>query len=332
MMKLILSLILIWALSSAAGALQCQTCTNEQCSSTVPVTCSSETMCITASLQGTSYSNQERRVFFKQCAPSSVCPATNSRTFSFNIGSSIFINYLCCNTDNCNSETLTFLTDQSDNSLQCFTCDPVTSQCNTILQCKGLEDRCFQASVTNEFTGSTSPISGCISGKQCGVVADPFVKLFLGKVSSELSCCETSLCTNFTTTVNPTPTTTSATQSATTTSSASDVCCMRLGVIHLLPGLLIYAICMTNRCFGMNVTIGSTSSLVFGCASANLCSAASNPSSIPILQSVGNITRGPTCCATNLCNTIAATIGSDACCIRLGVIPLLLTLLAFTFY
>ncbi|XP_040897180.1 urokinase plasminogen activator surface receptor-like [Toxotes jaculatrix] len=226
MMKMILSLTLIWALSSTAGALQCQTCTNTQCSSTVPVTCSSETMCITASLQVT-VSGLSTQQIFKSCAPSSLCPATGSQTFSFNVGGTNAVaSAKCCSTDSCNSESLAFPGAQSDNSLQCFTCNPVTSQCNTTLQCKGAE----------------------------------------------------------------------------------------------------------NRCFGMNVTIGSTSSLVFGCASANLCTAASNASSIPILQSVGNITSGPTCCATNLCNTIAATIGSDACCIRLGVVPLLLTLLAFTFY
>ncbi|XP_040897181.1 phospholipase A2 inhibitor and Ly6/PLAUR domain-containing protein-like [Toxotes jaculatrix] len=226
-MKLIFSLTLIWALSNTAGALQCQMCIDTQCPSTVPVTCPSGTMCITASIQATSSSETPARLIYKACAPSSLCPATGSQTFSVSLGGANAVgSSKCCNTDNCNSETLALPGAQSDNSLQCFTCNPLTSQCNTTLQCKGAE----------------------------------------------------------------------------------------------------------NLCFGMSVTIGSTSSLFFGCASANLCTAASNPSSIPILQSVGNIARGPTCCATNLCNTIAATIGSDACCIRLGVIPLLLTLLAFTFY
>lgn len=37
---------------SAAGALQCQTCTEKNCSTTVTQNCSSETMCITASILG----------------------------------------------------------------------------------------------------------------------------------------------------------------------------------------------------------------------------------------------------------------------------------------
>ncbi|XP_037625521.1 phospholipase A2 inhibitor and Ly6/PLAUR domain-containing protein-like isoform X4 [Sebastes umbrosus] len=146
MMKLILSLTLIWALSSTAGALQCQICTDLQCSTTVAQNCSSETMCVTASIQATSSGTPAQQIF-KACASSSLCPATGSQTFAANLGvSSAVASATCCNTDNCNTETLPFPAAQTNNSLQCFTCNPATSQCTSTLQCKGVEDRCLQAS------------------------------------------------------------------------------------------------------------------------------------------------------------------------------------------
>ncbi|CAB1437384.1 unnamed protein product [Pleuronectes platessa] len=51
MMKLLLSLTLIWALSSTGEALVCETCTDAACSTTAAVTCPTGTMCITASIQ-----------------------------------------------------------------------------------------------------------------------------------------------------------------------------------------------------------------------------------------------------------------------------------------
>ncbi|XP_026201532.1 phospholipase A2 inhibitor and Ly6/PLAUR domain-containing protein-like [Anabas testudineus] len=142
---MILCLTLIWTLLSTAGALQCQTCTDLQCSNTELQTCSSETMCITASIQATSSGTTVPQIY-KACASSSLCPATGAQTFSANIGvSSAVASAQCCDTDNCNSDTLNFIPSQSDNSLQCFSCDPDTSECTTPLQCQGVEDNCIQA-------------------------------------------------------------------------------------------------------------------------------------------------------------------------------------------
>ncbi|XP_047443676.1 phospholipase A2 inhibitor and Ly6/PLAUR domain-containing protein-like [Mugil cephalus] len=142
-MKLIFSLILLWTISSTAEALQCQTCTDETCSSTVSQTCSTETMCITASIQAISSGTPVQQIY-KACAPSSQCPATGPQTFSVNLGgSSALASATCCDTDDCNSQTLPFPPTPADNSLQCNSC--TTSECTTPLQCKGTEDMCFQA-------------------------------------------------------------------------------------------------------------------------------------------------------------------------------------------
>ncbi|KAM6938680.1 uncharacterized protein PEZ65_004936 [Lycodopsis pacificus] len=74
MKKLILSLTLIWALSSTATS-----------------------------------SGTPAQQIFKACASSSLCPATGSQTFSANLGASGAVaSAKCCNTDNCNNETLPY--------------------------------------------------------------------------------------------------------------------------------------------------------------------------------------------------------------------------------
>ncbi|KAK2835057.1 hypothetical protein Q5P01_015541 [Channa striata] len=143
-MKVILSLAVLWITSGTAGALQCQTCNNPRCSDTVPVTCSSETMCITATVLATSFGNTSPKVY-KACASSALCPALGNHTFSGNMGAfSALANAQCCNTDKCNSATLKLPARQSKNSLRCFSCDPVTSKCTTPFNCQGVEDSCIQ--------------------------------------------------------------------------------------------------------------------------------------------------------------------------------------------
>ncbi|XP_045905873.1 urokinase plasminogen activator surface receptor-like isoform X2 [Micropterus dolomieu] len=218
MMKLILSLTLIWALSSTAGALQCLRCANPDCSNTVTSTCSSETMCTTALIQTPSFGVTVPQII-KACAPSSVCPATGSQAFSFNAGLvQIVASLRCCNTDKCNTDNLTEPVLQP-NSLKCFTCDPLISHCNSSqLQCKGVEDRCFKLNVTTG--GNTSPFSGCASANLCALGDSlsslPLLQSF-GNISKP-SCCGTSLCNAVTTT-------------------ASDAGCM-----SLLLGVLIFTL------------------------------------------------------------------------------------------
>ncbi|AWP10463.1 putative integumentary mucin C.1-like [Scophthalmus maximus] len=227
-MKLLLSLTLIWALSSTGAALVCQTCTTSACTATVPMTCSSETMCITASIQETSGGTPVQQIF-KACASSSLCPAISSEAFSVNLGvSSGLASAACCNTDNCNSANVPYPGDPDVNTLLCYSCDPLTSQCTSLLQCKGAEDRCIKASVTNGST--TTPAFGCATNNMCEAAASsgqlPFFES-VGNVTGA-ACCTDSLCN----TLTPT----------TTTSAASDTCRIRLTMIHLLIGLLVFTL------------------------------------------------------------------------------------------
>uniref|UniRef100_A0A3B4Y6I0 Urokinase plasminogen activator surface receptor-like n=1 Tax=Seriola lalandi dorsalis TaxID=1841481 RepID=A0A3B4Y6I0_SERLL len=149
----------------------------------------------------------------KGCASSVLCPAAGSQTLSETTGfSSFIISALCCSTDNCNSDTLPFPAVPSNNSLQCFSCDsPFATNCTTRINCRGVEDRCFQTNVT---VGSNSTsIFGCASQSWCAARA----KLEMHNIANtiETDCCTTNLC-----------------NSVTTVTASS-------GMIHLLLGLLV---------------------------------------------------------------------------------------------
>ncbi|XP_026002826.1 phospholipase A2 inhibitor and Ly6/PLAUR domain-containing protein-like, partial [Astatotilapia calliptera] len=165
-MKLLFSLFLLWALSTTAGALQCQTCINSACSSTALLTCSSsETMCVTATILATSSGTPVTQIY-KACASTSLCPAVTSQTFSVDLGfQSALASAQCCNTDNCNSATLPNPASQSNNGGVCNFCDPSTGQCSSTLQCQGVENQCFQSTI-NSGT-STYPGYGCASANLC---------------------------------------------------------------------------------------------------------------------------------------------------------------------
>ncbi|KAF3690470.1 Urokinase plasminogen activator surface receptor [Channa argus] len=210
MMKLTLSLTLIWMLFSTAGALQCESCQG-QCSTTISTACPSETMCVTAAIQASTPGNSFTQ-FYKTCAPTSVCPATGSQTFAVNTSSlSAFASVQCCNTNNCNTATLTPPPALSTSKLQCYSCDYLSTNCSNKIQCTEGEDRCFRANVTIESTFLTM---GCASRNLCVATSNP-ASLTLVKGISNITCCDSNLC--------------NAAQTTTTT-------------LYLLLGLLVFSL------------------------------------------------------------------------------------------
>ncbi|XP_078141882.1 phospholipase A2 inhibitor and Ly6/PLAUR domain-containing protein-like [Centroberyx gerrardi] len=192
-MKLILTLALIWTLFNTAEALQCQTCTSSdpQCTNTTSHTCPSDSdqRCVTAAIKATNSTQHFQRIL-KSCVPSSHC--SDNTTYSENFGfASLAASLKCCNTDGCNSETLPFPTDQASNSLQCFSCDSMGStECNSKIQCVGMEDRCFSGRVTDR--PYTFPTFGCASANLCDhltTLPDGFTHFTSGP-----NCCQGNLC------------------------------------------------------------------------------------------------------------------------------------------
>ncbi|XP_075884816.1 uncharacterized protein LOC142889957 [Nelusetta ayraudi] len=193
-MKRSLLAALTWTLATTAVALECQTCTDIQCSSTVLRSCSTERWCMTASIKSNASGTLDE-LDFKGCAPDALCTARGFDTFSANFGgSTTFSSIYCCKSNNCNTANVIFLTEiQSDNSLQCTYCQD--SQCNSLMQCRGLQDRCFSSAVTQ---GSRDkPFFGCVSTNVCEAAAAlkylPFLQS-LGNITGGPSCCSNSGC------------------------------------------------------------------------------------------------------------------------------------------
>ncbi|XP_058493654.1 phospholipase A2 inhibitor and Ly6/PLAUR domain-containing protein-like [Solea solea] len=233
MMKLLLSLTLIWALSNTAGALDCETCTDQSCSSIMVQTCPSGTMCVTAAIQVIGTGGQYPQTV-KACAPTSICPVTGNQTFSVNLGmTAALVSASCCNKDNCNSANLTYPVLPEANSLQCYTCQPMTFDCSVPTQCTGTQDHCIAVDVS--IGSTTYPAYGCASANLLeaagGLESLSTVMELNVNITSQPTSCNTTLCNKLpalnTTTVAPTATT-------------DDACCIRLGMINLLIGLLIF--------------------------------------------------------------------------------------------
>ncbi|XP_044217124.1 urokinase plasminogen activator surface receptor-like isoform X3 [Thunnus albacares] len=191
MMKLILSLTLIWTLSSTAEAVDCWTGHTKQ-QELLP--CNSTELCATFAFQG--YGNGTvTQDTIRFCLSSSIFSEGN-HTFSFNDGfgggaASVHM----CNTDGCNSEIIPHPAVQKKNNLQCFTCDDrFSAVCNKTLQCVGEQDHCISGTVGDiDNKGGTFPVFGCVSANLCQVV--PRLELLLdAKFLHAPKCCRSSFC------------------------------------------------------------------------------------------------------------------------------------------
>ncbi|XP_028300773.1 cell wall protein IFF6-like [Gouania willdenowi] len=217
MMKLIISLTLLWTISSSVGALQCQSCSDRQCMNMTTVTCSSETMCVSATTKARTVGNT-RNEFLKACAPSSLCPSTGNRTFQSNSGLSNTVTLAeCCNTDNCNTRTLPAPSrNETKSGLSCHFCaNP--SVCDVELQCEGSEDRCFRANGVNG--GRTPTVGGCVSTNlvETNSSLQRFSQLLNVGNFSSISSCSGNLCLN----LNTPPVTTASSNTISQASSGS---------------------------------------------------------------------------------------------------------------
>lgn len=60
--------------------------------------------------------------------------------------------------------------------------------------------------------------------------------------------------------------------------------------------------------YSLSVTRGSQDKPFFGCVSNNVCRAAAALSYLPFLESLGNITDGPSCCRSAGCNAVPKAV------------------------
>ncbi|CAK6964508.1 uncharacterized protein LOC128361983 [Scomber scombrus] len=168
MMKLILSLTLIWTLSSTAEALQCWHGKGIDIRENVLRPCKSSELCVTAAYQENMHGHVTQSNN-RKCFPSSLF-SEGKHTFSHSIGTvTVTTSVHLCNTDGCNNEYIPYPGVQKKNGRQCFTCDdPHSTVCTQTVQCVGVEDRCFNMTVENEHHEMPTSYSlGCISANFC---------------------------------------------------------------------------------------------------------------------------------------------------------------------
>ncbi|XP_041648007.1 uncharacterized protein LOC121512682 [Cheilinus undulatus] len=183
MMKLTLCAALVWMIFSSVGALKC---VNQDFSSlpfSKPCGLPAE-LCATVAIHNTENDRRLKQTI-RMCVPPSVC-AAQDEILSVSYGAfTAATSIRCCNTDDCNNDTLTY-PDLKLNGLNCSTCADQTV-CNTTVECYGNQDHCFKRTVTER--GQIIQIHGCASANVCGHHPDWERKFFfqifyLGNASS----------------------------------------------------------------------------------------------------------------------------------------------------
>ncbi|XP_028299416.1 extracellular matrix protein A-like [Gouania willdenowi] len=286
-MKALLSVTLLGILAFSAEGLQCLNCTDSTCSTTESVTCSTETMCITASILDISAldSSSELRLF-KGCASSSLCSSTGSKTFSVSLGHNRRLTSAeCCDMDNCNSQTLPSPTSpQSENGLRCFFC--YAGRCDVSIDCQGEENRCFQG---NDMVGN--PIRGCASANVCQPARIngklPFFE-DLGELQGGTTCCDTNDCNDGTPQAE-----------GLQCLSCTDSTCSTVESVTCSTETM----CITASSIFENRTVPSTELSFFkGCASSSLCSS-TGPKTFSVDLGLSGRFISAECCDTHNCNS-----------------------------
>uniref|UniRef100_A0A8D3AZU8 UPAR/Ly6 domain-containing protein n=1 Tax=Scophthalmus maximus TaxID=52904 RepID=A0A8D3AZU8_SCOMX len=171
--------------------------------------------------------------------------------------------------------SLTFFLHIAGEALVCQTC--TTSACNVTVPLK--------------FTSEQQIIKGCASSSVCPAIGFHTYSINLGGSSALVYafCCDTDNCNSATLPYHQHP--------------SSDILqCYSCDTSDCNNPLQCKG--TEDRCFQTSVRFRSTSVAVLGCASTNMCAAAADLGQLPFLPSVGNM--GPTCCTTNLCNTLTS--------------------------
>ncbi|CAL9697482.1 unnamed protein product [Knipowitschia caucasica] len=164
---------------------KCMVCSDYQCSSERSVFCTEDApFCFSRT---ESYGSGPTYIQ-KGCVQSNICPATvENQVVSFQVGNNSYIrNTTCCDTDNCNVANQTIMIPAG--SLQCYTCDLYSHECNVdTVTCNKLE----VCAMTRE--NSSPRIYGCVSENLCN---NPTMLQQDFGYYEELSCCDTDFCNN----------------------------------------------------------------------------------------------------------------------------------------
>ncbi|XP_039595940.1 uncharacterized protein LOC120517567 [Polypterus senegalus] len=166
------------------SSLLCNSCLSpyswNQCTSSI-TPCNSSLACVTMLRPASSWYSYSQTTFQRSCVTPDICNTSGSINYGY--GSSTWISK-CCNTDLCNTETVNASAEL--NGLVC--CAGTNGNCQQVLNCTGMQDRCFTA-----YNGWNNYYQGCISKNFCenSTNANLITPIF---GVSQINCCQGSLC------------------------------------------------------------------------------------------------------------------------------------------
>ncbi|XP_056143672.1 phospholipase A2 inhibitor gamma subunit B-like [Lampris incognitus] len=168
-----LFLLLTWTVLQTAEALQCHRCTTPACTNTTSVECDTDSPVCTSFTSVTCSGLASLVTVTKSCVKLSSCttPLNQQTEVSVNLGfAQNTRSQLCCNTDNCNFQTLASPLCQQ-NGKRCPSCGSLANadagSCNSTMSCAGSENSCFSGTISS----SSKVRQGCISKNLCTMPA-----------------------------------------------------------------------------------------------------------------------------------------------------------------
>lgn len=172
-MKLLETLLLLSALSTAGHSLVCRSCWNlsgEPCTGPT-LTCPSDNVCV-AALSAVRIGNVVTPQYSITCGTRDQCDVTGSLTFN---SGTVRVGTSCCSTDNCTPAYPALPSESSEkNGLTCKTCSYDKSDyCLTseTLQCTGEETKCGRTGrILSGTINLKDTIRGCATKSFCDIL------------------------------------------------------------------------------------------------------------------------------------------------------------------
>ncbi|XP_039595634.1 prestalk protein-like [Polypterus senegalus] len=227
--------------------LTCYQCSNLNESSSCDVqqlsSCSSPAMQCGVSAIQTIQNSLNQTQYIRSCVNPAICNVS----MSINTGELSAVSHTeCCQSNLCNSNSTEVIT-PSPNTLQCHS---ATSNVDQVVQCAGIEDRCFTLGISG-----LGLVQGCASQSACDnvqMIADYFGFTTI----SNISCCQGSFCNN-----------------ATNNSVRSESCNVSVSLNYGYGSTAwISQCCSSDLCNAENVSVASDPNGLVCCAGLNgLC-------------------------------------------------------------
>ncbi|KAK7916270.1 hypothetical protein WMY93_012031 [Mugilogobius chulae] len=256
--------------------LQCNTCSDESCSTEHTVTCFKNSPCYTYTRTYIDSDQSNRTMVDKGCITDNLCSVSKPELFTFNsLSSSMTMS--CCGSDHCNADVQPA---PPAGALQCYSCRSYTEDCSS-MRCDAGQS-C--AHIPSPYYMNNRDHFGCVSDNLCNTHMLQISEISRGQL---VSCCNTTNCNN-----------PAAGLSCITCTDPNDPTCATTISYPCQNG---ETKCVSAIVIATTATSGSSTQKIKGCAPSTVCPATGSQD-YSLDLGTANVLARAECCNTDNCN------------------------------